>query len=342
VEGDDNAIGSYVGIGFDVLKTKFDSIRERLQGILGPITCAASMSEGQRSIVFKERMDRFSHHRTVDPVWSLSGKYLHPGTLPDVESADRFAILMSSDERLIAIDEAAFVLASHFHEGLVVEDQLALLDRLASGCGSSLSEVVTRVFGDLGFQGNTCGYYDQDNSCLDAVLERRLGIPITLSIVLMSIARRVGREMHGIGMPGHFLTFDVETGAYLDAFDAGQKLDEYGCQQLFLQLHGPDAPWHRSMLAPIGPRGIIRRMLNNLAQIAVAENDHKSRIIATRLRSLLPDASIWERAELARAYEASGDFERASCVLEAVAAEAPPEEANGFRFAAAQLRALLN
>jgi regulator of sirC expression with transglutaminase-like and TPR domain len=174
------------------------------------------------------------------------------------------------------------------------------------------------------------------------VIDRRLGIPITLSIILMSVGRRVGREIRGIGMPGHFLTLDTETGVFLDAFDGGQQLDEFGCQQLFMQLHGSDAPWHQSMLAPVGTRGIIRRMLNNLAQIAASENDHRSRIIATRLRSLLPDASIWERAELARAYEASGDFDRASCVLEAVAAEAPAEEAKGFRFAAAGLRALLN
>ncbi len=257
-------------------------------------------------------------------------------------STDRFAILMASDERLIAVDEAAFVLASHFHEDVIVDERLAELDRLASGCGPSLEAVLDHVFTDLGFLGNTCGYYDQNNSFLDAVIDRRLGIPITLSIVLMSVGRRVGREMAGIGMPGHFLTLDRESGIYVDAFDGGQKLDAFGCEQLFTQLHGPGVPWHPSMLSPIGPRGIIRRMLNNLAQVATNENDHRSRIIATRLRSLLPDASIWERAELARAYEASGDFDRASCVLEAVAAEAPPDEAKGFQFAAAQLRALLN
>lgn len=257
-------------------------------------------------------------------------------------TTDRFAILMAGDERLIAVDEAAIVLAAHFHDGVSVDDRLAELDRLADGCGPSLDAVLERVFGELGFAGNRCGYYDQNNSCLDSVLDRRLGIPITLSIVLMAIGRRAGREMSGIGMPGHFLTFDTASETYIDAFDGGQKLDDYGCQQLFTQLHGPDAPWHRSMLAPVGPRGIIRRMLNNVAQIATADADHRSRIIATRLRSLLPDASIWERAELARAYEASGDFERASCVLEAVAAEAPPDEAKGFRFAAAELRALMN
>ena len=263
-------------------------------------------------------------------------------TLTRVGTTDRFTILMAGDERGIAIDEAAFVLASHFHEGLVIDEWLQKIDDLAEGCGSSLEAIRKRVFEDLGFAGNTCGYYDQDNSCLDSVIERRLGIPITLSIVLMSVAQRAGRTLTGIGLPGHFLTFDAESGSYIDAFDGGTLLDDVGCQQLFAQLHGPGAQWHPSMLAPIGARGIIRRMLNNLAQIASTENDHRSRVIATRLRSLLPDASIWERAELARAYEASGDFDRASSVLEAVAADAPADEAEGLRFAAVRLRARLN
>ena len=263
-------------------------------------------------------------------------------TLTEVGTTDRFAILMAGDEQSIAIDEAAFVLASHFHEGLGVDDCLRSIDDLASGCHSTLDAIRVRVFEDLGFRGNTCGYYDQDNSCLDSVIDRRLGIPITLSIVLMSIAQRAGRSLTGIGLPGHFLTFDAESGSYIDAYDGGALLDQFGVQQLFAQLHGPDAQWHPSMLAPIGARGIIRRMLNNLAQIASTQNDHRSRIIATRLRSLLPDASIWERAELARAYEASGDFGLASSVLEAVAADAPAEESESLRFAAVRLRARLN
>jgi regulator of sirC expression with transglutaminase-like and TPR domain len=262
-------------------------------------------------------------------------------TLFEVET-DRFAILMARDESSIAVDEAAFVLASHFHEDIVVDEWLSRLDQLADGCGSSLEGVLERVFRELQFQGNSCGYYDQQNSFLDSVLERRLGIPITLSIVLMSMGRRAGREIVGVGMPGHFLSLDVESGLFIDAFDGGAVLDEYGCRQLFAQLHGPDAPWHPTMLAPVGPRGILRRMLNNLAQIAIVEGDHSSRVISTRLRSLLPDASLGERAELARAYEASGDFARASCVLEAVAADAPDDEAHGLRYAAAELRARLN
>ena len=268
--------------------------------------------------------------------------WVRADTLTGVGMTDRFAILMAGEEQGIAVDEAAFVLASHFHEDLVIDQWLETLDVLALGCGPSLDDIRGRVFEELGFQGNSCGYYDQDNSCLDSVIERRLGIPITLSIVLMSVARRAGRPLTGIGLPGHFLTFDPESGLFIDAFDGGALLDDFGCRQLFAQLHGPDAQWHPSMLAPIGPRGIIRRMLNNLAQIASSENDHQSRIIATRLRSLLPDSSIWERAELARAYESSGEFDRASSVLEAVAAEAPAEESDGLRLAAARLRARLN
>lgn len=213
---------------------------------------------------------------------------------------------MAADEREIAIDEAAFVVAGQFHTDLNVEEWLARVDDLAAGCGPTLTQLRERMFDDLGFAGNTCGYYDQQNSFLDSVIERRLGIPITLSVIAMAIGRRIGRPLFGVGMPGHFLTFDPDSAVYIDAFDGGAVLDVEGCRRLFEQLHGPDAPWHPSLLSPIGPRAIVRRMLNNLAQIAIAESDHSSRIIASRLRSLLPDASLGERAELARAYEASG------------------------------------
>ena len=337
-----NTVRGDVRISFDITKTEFDGLRERFHRIFRPISGAAPVGERDWSLVVEIRVSSPIHARSVDLHKSGSrevGECRYP---QPVGRNDRFTILMSSDESLINVDEAAFVLASHFHEGLIVEDQMARLDQLADGCGSSFEAVRTRIFEDLQVTGNSCGYYDQNNSCLDYVIEQRLGIPITLSIVVMSIGRRVGRTFHGIGMPGHFLTKDADSDLYIDAFDRGAQLDELGCQQLFKQLHGPDAPWHQSMLAPIGPRGIVRRMLNNLAQVAILEHDHQSRVIATRLRSLLPDSSIWERAELARAYGASGDFEKASCVLEALAAEAPEDEADGFRFAAAGLRARLN
>ena len=255
---------------------------------------------------------------------------------------DRFAVVMAKDETSIAVEEAALLVAAHFHP-VDVTAQLARLDAMAAECGSNdVNEVCRYLFGELGFTGNQCEYYAPENSCLDVVVEKRVGIPITLSVVLMAVARRCGREMSGIGFPGHFLVRDDETGTYIDAFHGGRLLSIEDCRQLFHRLHGNDVPFSVAYLDPVGPRTIIRRMLNNLIQISIAENDHRSRVIATKLRALLPDASVNERADVARALEASGDFASAAVVLDAVALDAPAAESEGFRSIAKMLRARLN
>lgn len=342
MEGDHDPVGGDMGIGLHIAESEFDRVGERLHRVLGPIPGPAPMGEGNRPLVVEEGVSANGHSRTVTGSEAVDATAPSADTLDGVNDTERFAFLMARDEASIDVDEAALVVASHFHDGVDIDECLDQLDALAVRCPGSLDGLLAHVFSDLGFRGNTEGYYDQDNSCLDTVIERRLGIPLTLSIVLMALGRRSGRALLGVGMPGHFLSLDVESGHYIDAFGGGTVLDEEGCRELFAQLHGREATFHSSMLDPIGPRGIIRRMLNNLAQIAAASNDHRSRILATRLRSILPDATTWERTELARAYEASGDFERASCVLEAVAADAPSDEAKGLRFAASELRALLN
>ena len=250
---------------------------------------------------------------------------------------------MGADESSIAVEEAALLIAAHLRPGLVVEDWLSRIDEIAAGCADdSLVSICEHVFGDLGFVGNSCAYYDPGNSCLDVVIEGRTGIPITLSVLLMAVARRLGRSIVGIGFPGHFLVRDVETGFYVDAFDGGTILDVDGCRALHRQLHGPDVPFDDRWLEPVGPRAIVRRMLNNLVSISIAEKDMSSRLAATRLRGLLPDASTSERADVANALAAAGEFMRAAFVLEAVAADAPAAEAKGLRFAAADLRSRLN
>lgn len=250
---------------------------------------------------------------------------------------------MGADEGSIPIDEAALLIAAHLREGLVIEEWLDRIDEIARGCDDGSIEAICRhVFDDLGFIGNSSAYYDPGNSCLDVVIATRTGIPITLSVLLMSVGRRLGREIVGVGFPGHFLVQDVETGLYVDAFDAGTVLDRDGCRSLHRHLHGPGVDFDDRWLEPVGPRAIVRRMLNNLVSISIAEKDMPSRLAATRLRGLLPDASTSERADVANALAAAGEFLRAACVLEAVAADAPPAEAEGFRFAAAGLRSRLN
>lgn len=250
---------------------------------------------------------------------------------------------MAGEGRDIRVEEAALLIASQLRPALVVDEWMARIDEIADGCeSSSLDAILAYLFDDLGFVGNTCEYYDPDNSCLDVVIRTRRGIPITLSVLLIAVARRRGRTIEGIGFPGHFLVRDVESGLFIDAFDGGTLLDSDGCRALGAQLHGPDSPFNEMFFAPVGPVAIVHRMLNNLVQIAVSERDLRSRLIATRLRALLPDASILERAELASAFAGCGDFASAACVLEAVAGDAHGREGDGFRLAAADLRSRLN
>jgi regulator of sirC expression with transglutaminase-like and TPR domain len=248
---------------------------------------------------------------------------------------------MSAEESSIVVEEAALVLASAFRPELDVDHWLGRFDDLAAGCGHDLEGVIGHLFGDLGFNGNRCGYYDARNSWLDAVLERRTGIPITLSIVLMAVGRRVGLDVVGVGMPSHFLAMDRGSGTFIDGYDGGSLLDRRGVERLFASLH-EGIELDDSMLAPVGARTIVRRMLNNLVHIAMLERDPNMRVNATKLRSLLPDASTSDRLELAGAYMARGEVLRAADVLDAAAAEAPDHEHDAIVRYASEVRARLN
>lgn len=250
---------------------------------------------------------------------------------------------MGADDASIAVEEAALLVAAHLRPGLDVGAELTRIDRLAEGCADdSLDAICDHLFGDLGFVGNSDRYYDPANSCLDHVIDARTGIPITLSVLLIAVARRRHRKIEGIGLPGHFMVRDVESGLYIDPFGGGTRFDEEGCRKFLARLHGTDLALPPSAFEPVGARMIIRRMLNNLVSIARAECDRPSLVIATRLRAILPDASVPERGDYADALVGVGEIARAACVIEAIAADAPPAEADGLRTAAARLRASLN
>lgn len=258
-----------------------------------------------------------------------------------VGSFDHFTLLLSAEESSVPVEEAALVLSSVFRPGLDVGHWLGRLDDLASGGAADLESVTHRLFAELGFEGNRCGYYDPRNSWLDLVIERRTGIPITLSIVLMAVGRRVGLDIVGVGLPSHFLALDQKSGTFIDAFDGGNLLDRAGVERLFSSLH-EGITLDPVMLTPVGTRAIVRRMLNNLVHIALLERDAELRVTAAKLRSLLPDASTSDRLELAGAYMARGEVLRAADVLDAAAAEAPDHEHDAIVRYASEVRARLN
>lgn len=125
------------------------------------------------------------------------------------------------------------------------------------------------LFDELGFQGNQQEYYHPANSCLNEVLTKRVGIPISLSVVYMEIARRVGRQVHGIGLPGHFIVQyeDAEVTAFIDPFHCGRLMFETECFDLAREHTGLDISADPNVLKPVSKRHILIRMLNNLRSV---------------------------------------------------------------------------
>ncbi|MDP9053619.1 MAG: transglutaminase-like domain-containing protein [Acidobacteriota bacterium] len=141
------------------------------------------------------------------------------------------------------------------------------------------------LFVEAGFRGNSDEYYHPDNSCLNRVLETRLGIPITLSVIYMEIARRLSKPVSGVGLPGHFLVRydDPEYAALIDPYHGGALLNVEQCCEL-AQVETLD----QGMLDPVDRRHIAMRMINNLRGAYFARKETAK---ALRVLDLLIEAA---------------------------------------------------
>ena len=161
-------------------------------------------------------------------------------------------------------------------------DRLAMLDQV--------------LFSELGFHGSRADYYNRSNSYVNEVLDDREGIPITLAVVYMELAKRLGVEVHGIGFPGHFLVrFDGADGnsEWIDVFERGKRLTRENLAKRYREQTGE--PLNDSHLEASTSREILSRMLNNLLSIAIQEKDAQS-----MLRYL--DAMLAIRPDSARSH----------------------------------------
>ena len=155
------------------------------------------------------------------------------------------------------------------------------------------------LFTELGFSGNREQYEDPRNSCLNEVLDRRTGIPITLSLVYIEVARRSGVRAEGVNFPGHFLvrvlhdlhTDDPGDGLIVDPFHAGAILNEHDCRLLLHRHMGEEAAWAPELLARATRRQILVRMLLNLKRLYVKWRSFpQARVITDLLLALSPSA----------------------------------------------------
>jgi len=261
-----------------------------------------------------------------------------------VEATERFTELVGRVDDEIPLDEAALLIAAHDHP-LDVAAELGALDDLATtiaagGSGPPDADVVAaRLFRDLGYAGNTVDYGDPHNSYLDEVRVRRLGIPITLSVLMIEIGRRVGVHADGVGMPGHFLV-SGDPGVFYAPFNAGARLDADGCRAQFTATHG-DAAFRPEFLAPVAKAAILSRMLANLVNTFV-QRDPGSAVWAIRLRLRVPGLHPAERMQAAGLLGTLGRFAEAAAALDTIAAEADGDLARRAERDAALLRSRAN
>jgi regulator of sirC expression with transglutaminase-like and TPR domain len=209
---------------------------------------------------------------------------------------------LRNERSRVTLDVAALEIAGIEFPGLDTEAAGFRLDNLAEQIGSQLAGNASALdyvraanellFDVLQFRGNEDDYYDPRNCCLNAVLMRRLGIPITLSVVYMEVARRLNRPVYGVGLPGHFIVAyeDSEARYWIDPFNGGRLLSFADCCALAKQTAGVDVRANPAVLAPVSNRQILVRILSNLKAIYLrGENFEKARQVLDLLIEAMPD-----------------------------------------------------
>ena len=236
------------------------------------------------------------------------------------------ALLAAGDD--IDLARAALLIAEEEYPQLSPEPYLQRLDlfaemvkdRLANETAAPvlLGEISKLLFAEEGFRGNAEAYYDPRNSFLNDVLDRRLGIPLTLSIIYLEVGWRLGLPLEGVNFPGHFLVrYEGEAVRLLvDPFQQGQVRFEDEAQDLLDRVYGGTVKLQETYLRPASKRDILMRLLANLKTIYLNTHDDERALAAIeRLLMIQPDAPEEVRDHgmiLAR----SGHVERAIAALE--------------------------
>ncbi|NEQ99802.1 MAG: tetratricopeptide repeat protein [Cyanothece sp. SIO2G6] len=208
----------------------------------------------------------------------------------------------------IDLAKAALYMAQEEYSEIEPDHYIALLDKMAAAIKAKLPEefyplriihcINDYLYEELGFSGNQADYYNPDNSYLNRVLDQHTGIPITLSLVYLEIARRLDFPMVGINMPGHFLIRpDVgEMDLFVDPFNQGEVLFQQDCDERLTQLFGKPTELKPEFFEPISSRMFLARMLRNLKVIYLQRDDWERALAAVdRIVLLVPDALMEQR-----------------------------------------------
>jgi regulator of sirC expression with transglutaminase-like and TPR domain len=182
---------------------------------------------------------------------------------------------------------AALLIARTEYPALNIEPYAGRIDDLAGRVAAQVPDLHPEraihalnhvLFDEARLRGNRDDYYDPRNSFLNDVLDRGLGIPITLSVIYMEVARRIGFPLAGIGMPGHFLLKHYGSDGnetLIDCFNRGDILSPQDCQRRLDEIYSGEMSLQPEFLHPIGRRQILTRMLNNLRTVYLSTRNFR-------------------------------------------------------------------
>jgi regulator of sirC expression with transglutaminase-like and TPR domain len=226
-----------------------------------------------------------------------------------------FESLIAAEDGTIDLAQAALLIACIAYPDLDMAHYLAQLDQLAGRVQDILASpqpetapellagveplttiqaINTILFTEDDFHGNLNDYYNPDNSFLNKVIESHVGIPITLSLLYIEVARRVGLQADGIGLPFHFVVgcrLPQGNRIYIDAFEHGQILSEQECRDRIRQMSANRIKFHAQWFEPVTHKQLILRMLTNLKHIYMHKEEYtKALAICDRIVLLVPNS----------------------------------------------------
>jgi regulator of sirC expression with transglutaminase-like and TPR domain len=196
-----------------------------------------------------------------------------------------FVRMVARSESTIDLAQAALLVAAESDASVDIEAELSrfeawgdeLRGRLQPDWNNlqKLARLRAFLFEDLGFRGDRKDYFSPRNSLLHEVLHRRLGIPLTLSIVMLELGWRVGMPLEGVGFPGHFLVrlAGEPQDLLLDAYARGVSVHEEDCRRMLLDSTGGRVDFEPGLIASVGKRDMIVRLLNNLKNAYVRRGE---------------------------------------------------------------------
>jgi regulator of sirC expression with transglutaminase-like and TPR domain len=209
---------------------------------------------------------------------------------------------INQPDEQIDLAKAALYIAQEEYLNVDPEEYINALDTMAAELQDRLpgqryplriiQAINSYLYDDLGFTGNVTDYYDPRNSFFNQVIERRMGIPITLSLIYLEVAKRVDFPMVGVGMPGHFLIRPdlPEMEIFVDAFNRGEVMFPQDCQERLTKIYAQSVMLQPEFLESVSNRQFLVRMLTNLKVIYLQKEDLEKALAAVeRILLLFPE-----------------------------------------------------